>query len=133
MEKTGGDERRSTRKRIKWSAVERFLVVTCRRFEGVLEGDSDEKRETKEEENMASTAAGVQNLLLSLKSENIATKWATGPIMTGSEVRDRLGLVSGEAVVAGIMCGGGREEDEEGWMDRLPRRRRTEDMFREMP
>ena len=63
----------------------------------------------------ASTSASIQNLLLSLHSENLGCKWATGPIIQTRAFRNLIGCDKNDMIVGLIMI---------GLPKRLPRMRR---------
>lgn len=57
-------------------------------------------------EDYAAACAAVQNCLLSLHSENLATKWATGSIIKTNAFRQLIHAQPNDRVVALIMIGG---------------------------
>jgi hypothetical protein len=59
----------------------------------------------RELEDYASCCAAVQNVLLSLHSEGIASKWATGDVVQTPAFRSLLELPDDERVVALIQVG----------------------------
>lgn len=60
----------------------------------------------REMEDYASTCAAVQNVLLSLHAEKIASKWATGPVIRTRAFRELVGAIHpDDRIVALIMIG----------------------------
>ena len=53
----------------------------------------------------ASACAAVQNVLLSLHAEEIATRWATGPVIQTPAFRQLVGATTRDRIVALIMVG----------------------------
>lgn len=53
----------------------------------------------------AATCAAIQNILLSLHSENIATKWATGPVIQTQAFRNLIHASEYDRIVGLIMIG----------------------------
>jgi nitroreductase len=104
------------RKRDKWSQIPAFLVTTVSEETLQTELDSFEEYEDlpyippqteRALEDYASTCAAVQNVLLSLHSEQIATKWVTGPLIRTPAFRDLVHAEPHDRVVALIMVGTG--------------------------
>jgi nitroreductase len=58
-----------------------------------------------EMENYAAACAAVQNVLLSLHSEQIASKWVTGPVIRTRAFRELVGAEPTDRVVGLIMVG----------------------------
>lgn len=56
-------------------------------------------------ENYAASCAATQNVLLSLHSEKLGSKWATGPVIRTKAFRDVVQLRNDELVVGLIMVG----------------------------
>jgi hypothetical protein len=54
----------------------------------------------------ASASAAIQNVLLSLHAESIATKWATGPILYTPAFRQLMDSQPTDRIVGLIMIGG---------------------------
>ena len=75
----------------------------------------------QEMEDYASACAAVQNVLLSLHSEHLATKWATGPVIRTPAFRNLVQAGPDDRVVALIMVG---EPDEQRRSFLASRRRR---------
>jgi nitroreductase len=103
------------RKREKWSRIPAFLVATVEE-EGSLESDLESLNEydqlpyvppqtERALEDYASACAAVQNVLLSLHSEKIATKWVTGPVIRTPAFRDLIQADPKDRIVALIMVG----------------------------
>jgi nitroreductase len=66
--KKGPEE--AEKKRKQWSAVPGWLLVTCRKCDEAFQ----------HEEDYAACCCAVQNLMLSLWSRGIGTKWSTGNV-----------------------------------------------------
>lgn len=113
----------ANRKREKWARIPAFVVVT-------VSGMYDQSDDTfgsfaelpyvapgtvRQLEDYASACASVQNLLLSLHSEGLATKWATGPVVRTNAFRDLIRCQRDDMVVGLIMI---------GWPKRTPKLRR---------
>jgi nitroreductase len=56
-------------------------------------------------EDYASACASIQNILLSLHSENWGSKWATGPIIRCRAMRSLIGCKENDAIVGIVMIG----------------------------
>jgi len=117
----------ATRKRDKWSQIPAYLVVAIKNQPPQCVEDEDPYQELdfvppKTElqlEDYASSCAATQNILLSLHSEGIGTKWATGPVIKTRSFRSLIGLTDTDRVVGLIMVGG-------IGFNPAPRRRRQE-------
>lgn len=59
----------------------------------------------------ASTCAAIQNILLSLHAEQIASKWATGPVVQTPAFRHLVGATPCDRIVALIMVGLPKKEE----------------------
>lgn len=104
-------------KREKWRKIPAFLVATVGhqpKQHQRLDASAAEKYtpfdtimpETERQlEDYASSCAAVQNTILSLHSEGLGSKWATGPIIRTPAFRELVGVVEDEIVVALIMIG----------------------------
>lgn len=117
------------RKREKWSKIPAFIVATV----GGMEDQYNEEEEQspyaelplnaphtiQQLEDYASSCASIQNLLLSLHSEGIASKWATGTIIRTHALRNLIGCKKDDMVVGLIMVGWTKQ------VPRMPRRRRV--------
>jgi nitroreductase len=124
----------SKSKRMKWNAIPAYLIVTMKPSSRVeVDPKQDHPSDSfpftplafdpvtteRELEDYATGAAAVQNILLSLHSENyhdssmlegeenrkIAAKWATGPVIRTPAFRKLMRLDPSERVVALIMIG----------------------------
>lgn len=111
------------RKRTKWSQIPAYLVAMVRAPNPLYpEYDDDEAlldeqgllyrpldfvapQTEREMEDYASTCAAVQNVLLSLHAEHIASKWATGPVIQTPAFRRLVGATSRDRIVALVMVG----------------------------
>ncbi|KAL3777341.1 hypothetical protein HJC23_010143 [Cyclotella cryptica] len=123
------------RKKEKWANIPAFLVVTVGGMNDQtpsLPAPEDENdyfselpyvapSDTRQLEDYASTCASIQNLLLSLHSEGLVSKWATGPIIRTLAFRELIGCKLSDMVVGLIFVGWSRREP------RMPRRRRSLD------
>ena len=109
------NEEKAQRKRDKWSQIPAFLVATVEEeylyeneLEALNEYDQLPYKPPQSEralEDYASACAAVQNVLLSLHSEDIATKWATGPVILTPAFRELVQAKDNDRVVALIMVG----------------------------
>ena len=106
---------KAQRKKEKWSNIPAFLIATVEE-ETPLENDLEMLNEydelpymppqtERELENYASSCAAVQNVLLSLHAESIATKWATGPVIKTPAFRELIQARENDRIVALIMVG----------------------------
>uniref|UniRef100_A0A7S3L5S3 Nitroreductase domain-containing protein n=1 Tax=Amphora coffeiformis TaxID=265554 RepID=A0A7S3L5S3_9STRA len=111
----GKNEEKAEKKRDKWSQIPAFLVATVEE-ESLYENDLETLNEydqlpyippqsERALEDYASACAAVQNVLLSLHSEDIATKWATGPVIQTPAFRELVQAKDNDRVVALIMVG----------------------------
>ena len=112
------------RKREKWSKIPAFIVATVGGMEDQFKDNNDEHQSPYTElpftapqtieqlEDYASSCASVQNFLLSLHSEGIASKWATGTITRTHALRNLIGCKKDDMIVGLIMI---------GWAKRVPR------------
>lgn len=133
----------ATRKRQKWTNIPAFLVATVGGMEDqvpphiINSTDSHGKftelplippSDTKQLEDYAASCASIQNLLLSLHSEGLGSKWATGPVIRTLAFRELVKCDPDEMVVGLIFIGWPKRET------RMPRRRREleGDVLREM-
>lgn len=111
-----GAEAQAIRKQEKWSQVPAYLTVLVEQGanEGANDADDYALYETRPFhppgseralEDYAAACAAVQNILLSLHAESIATKWATGPVPETRAFRELVGAQPTERVVALVMVG----------------------------
>ncbi|MEM9208648.1 MAG: nitroreductase [Pseudomonadota bacterium] len=70
-----------------------WLLVTCQR--------SDD--ELRQQEDYASVACAIQNLMLFLSEAGVGTKWATGPIIRDSRYYEALGIDESVEFIAGVV------------------------------
>ena len=121
---------KAKRKRDKWSKIPAFLVATVHEEDGLFENDLETldpfdqlpykpPMTERAMEDYASAAAAVQNVLLSLHAENIATKWVTGPVIRTPAFRDLIQAERNDRVVALIFVG-----QAIGYVPKRPRRLR---------
>ena len=111
----GKNEEKAQQKRDKWSQIPAFLVATVQEeslYENYIEtlNEYDQlpyvpPQTERALEDYASACAAVQNVLLSLHSEKIATKWATGPVIQTPAFRELIQAKDNDRVVALIMVG----------------------------
>jgi len=122
------------RKREKWSDIPAFLVATVRGMGDQCQSSSTSNNNPDGEifeelpyvapstmrqlEDYAAACASIQNLLLSLHSEGLGSKWATGPVIRTRAFRDLIGCEEDDMVVGLIMVGWPKR------LPRMPRRRR---------
>jgi len=66
-------------------------------------------------EDYASACASIQNLLLSLHSEGLGAKWATGPVINTNAFRELIQCGRNDMIVGLIMV---------GWPKQLPKMKR---------
>mmetsp|Transcript_12865 Transcript_12865/g.16803 ORF Transcript_12865/g.16803 Transcript_12865/m.16803 type:complete len:334 (-) Transcript_12865:89-1090(-) len=102
-------------KRLKWLNIPAFLVVLVKgpiQHVHCDEGVDMFKpfpvimpRTERQLEDYASSCAAVQNSMLSLHSEGIGSKWATGPIIRTPAFRHLVGVEDDEIVTALLMVG----------------------------
>lgn len=112
-------QNRAQRKREKWSQIPAFLVtvVTEETYDDKVDSSTNEYETLPYQpplteralEDYASACAAVQNVLLSLHSEHISTKWVTGPVIRTPAFRDLIQLEENNRVVALIMVGANEE------------------------
>jgi nitroreductase len=78
------------------ATISEVIFVTCVR----------DPRDRPNRENYAAVHAAIQNLLLSLTADGVATKWETNPVMHADAVYEFLGVDRGkEEIVAFILAG----------------------------
>lgn len=117
------------RKREKWSNIPAFVAVTVSGMEDQTLGDTsacegDPYKELpyvppatiRQLEDYASACASIQNLLLSLHSEGLGAKWATGPVISTNAFRELIQCGKNDMVAGLIMVGWPKQQ--------LPRMRR---------
>ena len=133
----GACKSQAARKREKWSTIPAFVVATAGRGarRGVDRGFVDVRRirsvrgapvytpgdDAAPRRLRRGLCVGPrsQNLLLSLHSEGLGTKWATGPVARTRALRDLVGCGEGDAVVGLVMV---------RWPKRMPRMRRRREV-----
>lgn len=138
-EKQKGSEKtllaEAERKRDRWRSIPAFLVASVG---GMPDQVPPEEYALNEEEgseyaqlpfvppqtelqleNYAASCAATQNVLLSLHSEHLGSKWATGPVIRTKAFRDVVQLRNDELVVGLIMVGVPKR------VPRSPRKRRA--------
>jgi nitroreductase len=108
---------KAEKKRNKWRHIPAYLVALVTSRDAVLDsGDNHSVSEYEdlpyvplanelEMENYAAACAAVQNVLLSLHSEQIASKWVTGPVIRTRAFRELVGAEPTDRVVGLIMVG----------------------------
>lgn len=117
------------RKREKWSNIPAFVAVTVSGMEDQTLSDTspygqDPYKELpyvlpatiRQLEDYASACASIQNLLLSLHSEGLGAKWATGPVINTNAFRELIQCGKNDMVAGLIMIGWPKQQ--------LPRMRR---------
>jgi nitroreductase len=106
----------AARKRDKWNRIPAYLVVVIK-DQPPSSCFGDEKLlytelpfvgpETERHlEDYAAACAATQNILLSLHSEGLGAKWATGPVISTPAFRALMGITPTDRLVALIMVGG---------------------------
>jgi len=129
-------EKFAAKKRDKWSHIPAYMVALIEdqpnqeqelqkpEKEGAnpmyLEYQYAAPETEKQLEDYAAACAAVQNILLSLHSEGIGTKWATGPVIKTPAFRHFVGAKQNDRVVGLIMVGESGQP-----VVREPRRRRS--------
>jgi len=115
------------RKREKWSTIPAFVVVTVSGMEDQTSGNDCSGEDLYKElpyvppatirqlEDYASACASIQNLLLSLHSEGLGAKWATGPVINTNAFRELIQCGRNYMIVGLIMV---------GWPKQLPKMKR---------
>jgi len=124
-EKQKGSEKtllaEAERKRYRWRNIPAFLVASVGGMPDQIPSDThapyqEEGSEYAELpfvppqtelqlENYAATCSATQNVLLSLHSEQLGSKWATGPVIRTKAFRNVIQLRNDELVVGLIMIG----------------------------
>lgn len=95
-------------KRQRWSAVPGWLVVTCQRSDNAL----------RAREDYAACCCAIQNLMLSLGSHGIASKWTTGAVTRDDVFYDILAIDRAAEDVVSLLW--------YGYPDSQPLSRRTD-------
>lgn len=115
------------RKREKWSTIPAYVAVTVRGMEDQTSGNHCSEGDLYKElpyvppasirqlEDYASACASIQNLLLSLHSEGLGAKWATGPVINTHAFRELIQCGQNDMIVGLIMV---------GWPKQLPKMKR---------
>lgn len=130
----------AARKREKWSNIPAFLVATVGGMNDQVQSPNSNHGEhflelpvvppsdTRQLEDYASACSSIQNLLLSLHSEGLGSKWTTGPIIRTLAFRELVGCKVDDMVVGLIFIGWPKRQP------RMPRRRRelNGDMLRDL-
>jgi nitroreductase len=110
-------EEKATKRREKWSRIPAFLVTlsTCDNI--VADPDLVETMDEYDQlpysapvterdlEDYAAASSAVQNVLLSLHSEHIASKWVTGPVIRTPAFRELVQASPHDRIVSLIMIG----------------------------
>ncbi|KAL3928579.1 MAG: hypothetical protein SGBAC_012590 [Bacillariaceae sp.] len=142
------------KKKEKWSQVPAYLVTLVHENQAntfsSLDTDSEPPHfealpyappETERQlEDYASASSAIQNVLLSLHSDGIATKWATGPVIATPAFRTLIQAKPTDRVAALIMLGGvnstefGSDKEEYLTTARRQRKRGVDgDLLRNLP
>jgi nitroreductase len=96
------------RKSTEWGEAPGVLILTC-----LTDKTSDliKKNPSVIDEDYATCACIGQNLLLLFESENIASKWSTGPVWEHSDFAETIGMIKPESErVIGIFFYGYSEQ-----------------------
>jgi nitroreductase len=124
-------EEKALKKRDKWSRIPAFLVTLLKSETIVADPDMVESMDAygqlpysapaneRELEDYAAASTAVQNVLLSLHAEQIASKWATGPVIRTPAFRELVQASPHDRIVSLVMIG---HQDESKRL--YPRRRR---------
>jgi len=113
------DEETATTKMEKWSKIPAWLVATVSGQEDqtvIIEDDDDNDsqyeplpivapRSERQIEDYAATCAAIQNVMLSIHSEGLGSKWATGSVIRTRAFRDLVGAQPDEMIVGLLMIG----------------------------
>jgi len=84
---------------VSWTKVPHWIVVTYPKADAVSGPDG----KMQQREDFKSTCCAVQNLLLSMWSEGIGTKWTDGPIQRTQGFADICGIDLEREKVAGVI------------------------------
>ena len=118
-EKQKGSEKtllaEAERKRDRWRSIPAFLVASVGGMPDQVPPEAHASEYAQlpfvppqtelQLENYAASCAATQNVLLSLHSEKLGSKWATGPVIRTKAFRDVVQLRNDELVVGLIMVG----------------------------
>jgi nitroreductase len=104
----------AARKRDKWNRIPAYLVVAIKNQPPSCRGDEELYTELpfvgpqteRHLEDYAAACAATQNVLLSLHSEGMGAKWATGPVISTPAFRALIGITPTDRVVGLVMVGG---------------------------
>ena len=138
-EKQKGSEKtllaEAERKRDRWRSIPAFLVASVGGMPDQIPPEALALHEEEDSEyaqlpfvppqtelqleNYAASCAATQNVLLSLHSEHLGSKWATGPVIRTKAFRDVVQLRNDELMVGLIMVGVPKR------VPRSPRKRRA--------
>jgi nitroreductase len=121
IHKTGASpeqiEEKALKKRNKWSSIPAFLVTMLKSETIVADPDVVESMDAygqlpysapaneRELEDYAAASTAVQNVLLSLHAEQIASKWATGPVILTPAFRELVQASPHDRIVSLVMIG----------------------------
>jgi len=136
--KTGASEEqmdeKAAKKRNKWSQIPAFLVTLLTSKDPVVDSQAAATMDEYDQfpfappvterglEDYAAASAAVQNVLLSLHAEHVASKWVTGPVIQTPAFRELVEASPHDRVVSLVMIG---HPDE---TKRIPRRRRRREL-----
>jgi nitroreductase len=105
------------KKREKWDQIPAFLVTLVKSNHSLVDTDQASTADLyqplayspptseRELEDYATACTAVQNCLLSLHAEHVATKWVTGPVVQTRAFRKLVQATEHDRVVALIMVG----------------------------
>jgi nitroreductase len=122
ISKTGASpeqiEEKALKRRDKWSRIPAFLVTLLTSESIVADPDVVESLDDvyeqlpysapateRELEDYAAASSAVQNVLLSLHSEQIASKWVTGPVIRTPAFRELVQASPHDRIVSLVMIG----------------------------
>jgi len=80
-------------KRLRWSEVPGWLVVTCEKSADGI----------RHQEDFAACCCAIQNLSLCLWEQGIGVKWTTGAVTRHADFYQALGLHSDQQLVVGLL------------------------------
>lgn len=107
----------AAKKRDKWASIPAYLVTLVRAESTIVDAEELDMahpytplpyvapKSERELEDYAAGCAAIQNVMLSLHAEGIASKWATGPVISTPAFRKLVKAAPDERIVGLIMIG----------------------------